>query len=127
MAQHYRNLIADCYDSCLAYLDQRLGELFDELQSRGVLDRTLVIVTSDHGEGLGEHGLFDHGESLYRTEIRVPLLFVLPARSRHQAVVRETVSLRDLPATITDLVGLGPGAPFPGQSLARLWQGPCFG
>jgi arylsulfatase A-like enzyme len=123
LPQHYRNLIVDCYDNCLAYLDERLGELFDELQSRGVLDRTLVIVTADHGEGLGEHDLFDHGESLYRTEVRVPLLIVLPARSQYQGVVRETVSLRDLPATITDLAGLGSGSPFPGQSLARLWRG----
>jgi arylsulfatase A-like enzyme len=85
-----------------------------------VLDRTLVIVTSDHGEELGEHDLFDHGESLYRPEIRVPLLIVLPSRSQHQAVVSETVSLRDLPATIVDLVGLGTGSPFPGRSLARI-------
>ena len=123
LPRHYRTLIIDCYDSCLAYLDERLGELFDELQTRGVLDRTLVIVTSDHGEGLGEHELFDHGESLYRTEVRVPLLIVLPAQSRYQGIVSETVSLRDLPATITDLVGLGAGSTFPGQSLARLWRG----
>jgi len=127
LPQRYRTLIVDCYDNCIAYLDERLGELFDELQSRGVLDRTLVIVTADHGEGLGEHGLFDHGESLYRTEVRVPLLIVLPARSRYQAVVRETVSLRDLPATITDLVGLALGSPFPGQSLATHWRGPSPG
>jgi arylsulfatase A-like enzyme len=119
---HYRTLIKDCYDSCLSYLDMRLGELFDELQVRGVLDQTLVIVTSDHGEGLGEHDLFDHGESLYQTELGVPLLIVPPARSRHQGRVREMVSLRDLPATIADLVGLGTGSPFPGQSLAGRWQ-----
>jgi arylsulfatase A-like enzyme len=100
-----------------------LGELFDELQRRGVLDRTLLIVTSDHGEGLGEHDLFDHGESLYRTEIRVPLLIVPPTRIQAQSLVSDTVSLRDLPATIVDLVGLGPGSPFPGRSLARLWRG----
>ena len=69
-----RDLARDSYDNCLAYLDERLGELFDELRRQGVLDRTLVILTADHGEGLGEHELFDHGESLYRTEIRVPLL-----------------------------------------------------
>lgn len=123
LPQHYRTLIRDCYDNCLAYLDERLGELFDELHRRGVLDRTAVIVTSDHGEGLGEHDLFDHGESLYRTEVRVPLLIVLPSRSLFQGVVSETVSLRDLPATIVELAGLGAGSPFPGRSLARLWPG----
>jgi arylsulfatase A-like enzyme len=146
LTRHYRELISDCYDSSLAYLDQRLGELFDTLRRRGVLDRTVVIVTADHGEELGEHRLFDHGESLYRPEIRVPLLFVLPPGLRSPVgrdktedvssdgsrpappsrggatVVRDTVSLRDLPATIVDLVGLAPGAPFPGRSLARLWR-----
>src|SRR6185437_8303051 len=52
----YHQLIRDSYDNCLAYLDGRLGELLDELRRRGVLDHTVVIVTSDHGEGLGEHG-----------------------------------------------------------------------
>ena len=119
----YRNLAQDCYDNCVTYLDEQLGQLFDELARRGVLDRTLVIVTSDHGEGLGDHGLFDHGESVYRNEIRVPLLIVPPARDRAQRVVPDTVSLRNLPATIVELVGLQAGAPFTGQSLARLWDG----
>jgi arylsulfatase A-like enzyme len=123
LPQHYRALARDCYDNCLAYLDERLGELFDELKRRHVLGGTHVIITSDHGEGLGEHDLFDHGESLYRTEIRVPLLIVLPSRSRSQGVVRETVSLRDLPATLVDLVDLETGSPFPGRSLTRLWRG----
>jgi arylsulfatase A-like enzyme len=119
---YYRTLARDCYDNCLAYLDDRLGALFQELQQKGVLDRTLVIITSDHGEGLGEHGLFDHGESLYGTEIRVPLLILLPSHNRPCGVVKETVSLRDLPATVVDLLGLRSGSPFPGRSLARLWQ-----
>jgi arylsulfatase A-like enzyme len=119
----YRRLALDSYDNCVAYLDQRLGELFDELEKRELLDQTLVIVTADHGEGLGDHDLFDHGESLYRNEIRVPLLIVLPTRKQHQDVVADTVSLRDLPATIVDLVGLGDAAPFSGRSLAHLWRG----
>jgi arylsulfatase A-like enzyme len=81
----------------------------------------LVIITSDHGEGLGEHALYMHGESLYRTEIRVPLLILLPSHRPPMAVVRETVSLRDLPATVVDVLGLGAGSPFPGRSLARFW------
>jgi arylsulfatase A-like enzyme len=117
-----RLLAIDAYDHCLAYLDVRLGELLDDLGRRGVLDRTLVIITADHGEGLGEHGLFDHGESLYRTEVRVPLLILPPGgRGRSPAAVGEFVSLRDLPATVVDLVGLRAGSPFPGRSLARTW------
>jgi arylsulfatase A-like enzyme len=122
VAPHYRELIHDSYDNCLAYLDGQLGALFDMLQSRGALDNTVVIITSDHGEELGEHGLFEHGESLYRPEIRVPLLFLLPGRGQSAVVVHEPVSLRDLPATIVELTGLAAESPFPGQSLARFWR-----
>jgi arylsulfatase A-like enzyme len=122
LPRHYQLLVRDSYDNCIAYLDERLGELFDALQQSGVLDRTLVIVTADHGEELGEHALFDHGESLYRPETHVPLLVVLPESNRVSGVVRECVSLRDLPATIVDLVGLVDGSPFPGRSLAKLWR-----
>ena len=116
-----RMLAIDAYDNCLAYLDERLGELIDDLERRGVLDQTLVIVTADHGEGLGEHGLFDHGESLYGPEIRVPLLIVLPAdRDRSPVAVAEFVSLRDLAATIADFVRPGTKSPFPGRSLLTL-------
>jgi len=122
-----RRLARDSYDNCVAYLDQRLGELLEQLHASEVLDRTLVIVTSDHGEGLGDHELFDHGESLYRNEIRVPLIIVPPAHNQFQRVVKDVVSLRDLPATVLDLVGSDDGEPFPGRSLARLWRDPTSG
>jgi arylsulfatase A-like enzyme len=120
LSPNHRELVRDGYDNCLFYLDSQLGELFETLQRRGALEETLVVVTSDHGEELGEHGLFEHGESLYRPEIHVPLLILLPERGQSPEVVRETVSLRDLPATIADLVGMADEAPFPGSSLARL-------
>jgi arylsulfatase A-like enzyme len=119
-----RALAMDAYDRCLASIDERLGELFGELQRRGVLDRTIVIVTADHGEGFGEHDLFDHGESLYRPEIRVPLLITVPSGQPSGRVVNQFVSLRDIPATIADLVGARTKTPFPGRSLARLWRPP---
>ena len=122
LPKRYTTLAQDSYDSCVAYLDERLGRLFDDLGSRGVLDRTWVIIVGDHGEGLGEHDLYEHGESLYSTEIRVPLLILPPAGDQPGRVVRDTVSLRDLPATVVDLVGLKTGAPFPGRSLSRLWE-----
>jgi arylsulfatase A-like enzyme len=121
LPRRYWSLASDAHDNCVGYLDEQLGALFEELQRGGILNETLVIITSDHGEGLGEHELFLHGESLYRTEIRVPLLVLLPEQRSSGAVVRATVSLRDLPATIVELINLGNGSPFPGRSLAPLW------
>jgi arylsulfatase A-like enzyme len=122
LPKHYVTIARDAYDSCLAYLDEQLGMLFDDLERRAALDNMVVVITSDHGEGLGEHGLFDHGESLYNTEIDVPLLILLPRRSRTKRVVSQAVSLRDLPATIVDLAGQSTGSPFPGHSLTAQWR-----
>src|SRR6185312_471333 len=120
----------DAYDDCVAHLDEQLGRLIDELGRLGLRDHTWVIVLADHGESFGEHiGVFCHGTSLYRTELHVPLL-VLPPTSRGDLAgmrIAETVSLRDLAATIVDIAGLGSGSPFPGESLARFWEGSTRG
>jgi arylsulfatase A-like enzyme len=112
----------DAHDSCIADLDEQLGILVDDLEDLGVLERTWVIITSDHGESFGEHGGFGHGGSLFQTELHVPLLILPPGRDRPAKVVRQTASLRNLPATIVDLLDLEAGSPFPGESLARLWD-----
>ena len=122
LPEPYIDLARDSYDDCLGYLDEQLGQLLNALKMRGLLENTLVIVTADHGEGLGEHKLFGHGYSLYQTEIRVPLLIRPASGLSAPTVVGETVSLRDLPATIVDLLGLGAGSPFPETSLARFWR-----
>jgi arylsulfatase A-like enzyme len=116
-------MATDVYDDIIYYLDRRLGALLDELRTRGVLDDTLVIVASDHGEHLGDHLLFFHGCSLYRQVVGVPLVIVDPKGVPAGRVVVEPVSLRDVPATVVDLLGLAHGAPFPGRSLARFWSG----
>jgi arylsulfatase A-like enzyme len=113
----------DCYDDCIAYLDGQLGELLDQLHSQGVLDKTLVIITSDHGESFGEHGLYLHGISLYLDETAVPLVMLSPDAPVNR-VVAESVSLRDLPATVVEQLGLSAGSPFPGHSLASYWSLP---
>ena len=113
----------DSYDECVADLDEQLGVLFDELARRGILEHTWVIVTADHGESFGEHeGVFCHGMSLYQTEVHVPLLIVPPGGASAKRVVTETVSLRDLAATVVDIVNQTKGAPFPGDTLARFWN-----
>jgi arylsulfatase A-like enzyme len=115
----------DAYDDCIADLDEQLGKLVDELDRRGVLEHTWLIITSDHGESFGEHaGIFCHGTSLYETELHVPLVVIPPGGGATKQVVKETVSLRDLAATVVDLAGLESGAPFPGVSLARTWKPP---
>jgi arylsulfatase A-like enzyme len=116
------------YDDCIADLDEQLGRLFDDLDGRGVLDRTWVIITSDHGESFGEHDyIFCHGTSLHQTELHVPLLIIPPGGEPTQKVVNETVSLRDLAATIVDVTGQKAGSPFPGTSLIRFWEAKTSG
>jgi arylsulfatase A-like enzyme len=113
----------DAYDGSIAYLDQELGLLFDELQRRGKLANTLVIITSDHGEEFSEHQIMGHGYDVYLPTLHVPLLIQLPSRVPAGAKVSDVVSLRDLPATIMDLLKLDDKTSFPGNSLARYWDG----
>jgi arylsulfatase A-like enzyme len=111
----------NAYDGALSYLDDRLGRLFDELDRRGILDQTVVIVTSDHGEEFGEHGLFDHGNSLYRQATQVPLVIAGPGVPAAGSAAAP-VSLRDLPRTVLDLALGRSDADFPGRSLTRFWS-----
>jgi arylsulfatase A-like enzyme len=115
-------LIRDAYDDCLYYLDDHLNRLFSELDRRGILANTIVAVVSDHGEELGDHGLYEHGQSLYRAETRVPFLLfgqrAIPAGQRISA----PVSLRDIPATLLGAAGASESSELPGTSLARHWR-----
>ena len=124
LTDHDVLMASDVYDDSIAYLDRRLGILLDELGRRGVLDDTLVIVAADHGEHLSDHLLFFHGCSLYRQLVQVPLVIVEPSGVPAGRVVAEPVSLRDIPATIADLIRApNPDAPFPGRSLGRFFGG----
>lgn len=109
----------NAYDGAIAYMDSQLGRLFETLEKRGELDNTLVIVTSDHGEQFGEHYLFGHLNSLYAPVLRVPLVIAGPRIPAGR--LGATVSLRDLPATILDLVDVPGAERLPGYSLAALW------
>ncbi len=112
----------DEYEATIAYMDQQLGALYAQLQRRGVLDDTYVIVVSDHGELIGEHGLDGHGNGLYLKLLHVPLLIVPPrATGTARPRVESVVSLRALPTTILDLLGIRDRR-FPGSSLAETWE-----
>lgn len=113
----------DRYDAAIAWSDHVIGTVLDSLKQRGVLDRTIVIVTSDHGEHFGEHGLVDHANSLYLPLLHVPLMIRYPAGLPAGRRVDTLVSLRDLPATILDIAGIK-HADFPGTSLSQTWRQP---
>ncbi len=122
IAERDRILVSDAYDDCIAYLDAQIGKLVDDLERRGLLKNTLVIITSDHGEELGEHQLYGHGKSLYAPELRVPLLILVPGGAAAGQTISEPVSLRDLPATVVDLLKASADSPFPGSSLVQHWH-----
>lgn len=111
------------YDGAISFLDQELGRMFDTLAARGMLDNTIVIVTSDHGEHFGEHGLMAHGNSVYRPLLQVPLFIRYPERVPGGTRIAEPVTLRDLGATVFDLARLVPSSPWPGGSLRAAWDG----
>ncbi len=111
----------DCYDDCIYYLDDQLGRLLDTLEYQGRLENTTVIVTADHGEGFGDHGIFGHSYTVNLDEIGVPLIILSP-QAPSQRYIQDAVSLRDVPATVVDLLGLSSTSPFPGRSLAAHWK-----
>ena len=110
------------YDSSLAYLDDQIGALLDELQSRDLLRSTVVIITSDHGDQFGEHNLGQHGNSLYSQVVHVPLVVVGPGHIPAGVHVGEPVSLADLAATVLDLAHAPDRKDMPGKSLAPFWK-----
>lgn len=93
------------YAAELAYADELLGRVLERLRDRGVLDGTLVVVTSDHGEELYEHGSFDHVRTVYREVLEIPLVVAGP-RVTPGRVVHDVADLTDVVPTLLDLLGL---------------------
>lgn len=110
----------DAYDAAIAYLDDCIKDLVAALKARGRLDNTIIVITSDHGEHFGEHGIYNHGVSLHTQETHVPLILVGPGIPAG-TVIKRPVSLRDLPATLMALTGKAQH-PFPGHDLAVTWS-----
>jgi choline-sulfatase len=111
----YRAL-AQPYDGAVAYADELVGRFVDRLQGQGRLQRTVLAVVSDHGEGLKDHGEDEHGLLLYREALHVPLILRLPGGILGGTRVAGTVGTVDLAATLLDLAGL-PADGLDGASL----------
>lgn len=107
------------YDAGIRYADERVGAVLAELDALGLAENTLVIVTSDHGEMMGEHGEFSHA-SLRDPVLRVPLVMALPSRFPGGRRVGAQVRSIDIPPTVVDLLGLPALPDVDGVSL-RPW------
>ena len=120
----YDQLYADdLYNGEIAYTDSRLGHLIDHLRRLGELDRTLIVMTADHGEGLGEHNEITHAMLAYDSTLHVPLIIRPPGMgSEGGVVVDDRVGLVNIVPTILDLLGMESSPDLHGFSLVPLWH-----
>lgn len=115
---------ADGYKAEIAFVDHAFGKLIAAIRTLGLADRTLVVFTSDHGEGLGEHGEDTHSYFLYDTTQHVPLILWSPGRVPAGQVVEAQVRLVDLTPTVLAYVGLSATRQMQGVSLRPLLSQP---
>jgi len=106
MSEEEWEIVKSWYDGEILYLDCVIGELVDFLKREGVFENTVFIITSDHGENFGEHGLVGHQFCLYDTLIHVPLIIVYPDVIPRGVKISSLVSHIDIFPTILDLLGI---------------------
>ena len=116
--QPYRSRYAhDLYTGEIAYTDAQIGKLLAKLETLGVRDRTLVVLTADHGEGLGEHGEKTHALLMYDATLHVPMIYSAPPPFPQGKRAMDQVSLVDVTPTILDLVDVAAPPDLDGRSL----------
>lgn len=118
-----RDAYNDLYDAAVGVADAHLAGVIEELKHRGIWDNTILILTSDHGEELGEHGGWLHGQALYDEQIRVPLIIHFPHDRFAGTRIAAPVSLVDVAPTTLALAGAPPTAEFHGRNLLPLIMG----
>jgi arylsulfatase A-like enzyme len=111
------------YDGEIAYVDQQLGRLFAFLKERGLYQNTIIVLTGDHGESLGEHRELRHGYFIYDATLLVPLIIKPASGLPRSRVISQGVRTIDIAPTILKLVGFSKGKSMQGVSLAGLMSG----
>ena len=108
------------YDGEIAYTDSALANWIAYLKKAGIYDNAIIIVTGDHGEGLGEHGEDTHGLFLYDSTLHVPLIVKMPAAAHHGTVIDAEVRTTDILPTILSATGVAAPTELNGESLFSL-------
>jgi arylsulfatase A-like enzyme len=119
-----RHIVA-LYDGEIAFTDAQLGRLFDELKALGLWEKTLIVLTSDHGEEFDEHGIVGHhGHTLYEELLKIPLIIKFPDSSFRGVIVYQQSRGIDIFPTIIDILGFRKPKPIQGISLLPLIKNP---
>ncbi len=116
-----RHRFVNAYIAEIEYFDAWLGRLEERLRDAGLWEDSLVIFWSDHGEEFGEHGAWEHGQSLFEEQLHVPLLIRMPGQ-REGRRVEDFVTLLDLAPTILEICGAQAGDGMHGRSLAPVLE-----
>ena len=114
-----RNHLVSQYDGGIAYLDEKVGELVAHLKATRQFDRTMIIITADHGESFGDRNILGHDTSVYEDQVHVPLIIKYPGQT-HAERVETLVSHVDLMPTVLAVLGLRPSAETQGMDLRRI-------
>lgn len=116
--------VTDLYDANIAYADAVVGQMIELLKREGLYDEALIVVTSDHGEAMWQHGQWGHNYMLYEEQVHVPLIVHLPGEDAPRGRIEDAmVSLLDLVPSLVDWAGLAQVEGVDGISLAPLLEG----
>jgi arylsulfatase A-like enzyme len=112
----------DRYDAGIGYVDDFIGKLWREIKGRSQVRKTLIVITSDHGEALGQHSMEGHGRALYWEQIHVPLLIWYPEHVPFAQRIPVPVSSTSIPSTVLQLLRAEAHPAFCEPALSALWQ-----
>ena len=123
MTEHDHRLVRAAYYAMIDLIDKQVGRLLDWLEENGQLENTLIIFTSDHGENLGDHGMYLKGPYFYEQNVHVPLLIAMPGTIEGDRVSDALVELTDLAETICEAAQIPVPAGMQGKSLWGMLTG----
>ena len=127
LSPNFGTSFSDFYDSSIFWTDYNVGRIMQALQELGLIDKTVVVVVSDHGEAFFEHGIEGHARNLYREVLETPWMIFLPWELEEGVVVEQPVANIDVWPTLLDLVGLPALLGAEGESMVPLIQAAARG